>query len=178
MERRVFLTLTDATTVIATFDLWMSRGSFDAFALVVNYINKKWEPCHVIVGIFEVHETSGVAMTIQFKDLLAQYNLLDKVITYFKNKGVNLNTLTIVLTNIISCFLLLLPQPYIASCYGHAMSKCCQYATNDLKVCGGMKEVSIKKVQSSLQETITSTKKSGNSKQEWAKVCRYASFHP
>jgi hypothetical protein len=48
----------------------MSRGTFDTFALVVNYINKKWECCHVIVGIFEVHETSGVAMAIQFKDLL------------------------------------------------------------------------------------------------------------
>jgi hypothetical protein len=41
------------------------------FALVVNYINKRWEPCHVITTIFEVHETLGVAMAIQLKDLLA-----------------------------------------------------------------------------------------------------------
>jgi hypothetical protein len=37
----------------------------------VNYINKKWEPCHVTMGIFEVHEALGVAMAVQFKDLLA-----------------------------------------------------------------------------------------------------------
>jgi hypothetical protein len=45
MERHVLLTFTNTTTVIATFDLWMFQGSFDTFALVVNYINKKWEPC-------------------------------------------------------------------------------------------------------------------------------------
>ncbi len=82
------------------------------------------------------------------------------------------------LTNIVSCVILLLPQPCVVSCYGHAMSKCCQYATNDLKVCEGMKEVSIIKVQSSRQKTITWTKKSEKSKQEWAKVYKDASFCP
>jgi len=91
---------------------------------------------------------------------------LDKIIAYFKDKGANQNTLTTALTNIVSCVLLLLPQPYVASFYGHAMSKCCQYATNDLKMCGGMKEVLIKKVQSSLQKTITWNKKSGKSKKK------------
>lgn len=74
--------------------------------------------------IFEVHETLGVAMAIQLKDLLAWYNLLDKVIAYVKNEGANLNTFTTTLTNIVSYVSLLLPQPYVISCYGHAMSKC------------------------------------------------------
>jgi hypothetical protein len=52
MERHVLLTFINATTIIATFDLWMSQRGFDMSALVVNYINKKWEPCHVTVGIF------------------------------------------------------------------------------------------------------------------------------
>jgi hypothetical protein len=155
MECHVFLTFINAIIVIATFDLWMSWRSFDNFALVVNYINKKWEHCHVIVKFFEVHETLGATMAIWFKDLFVRYNFLDKVITYFKDKGVNQNTFTTTLTIIVCCVLLLLPQPYIVSFYGHAMSKCCQYVTNDLKVCGGMKEVSIKKVQSSLQKAIT-----------------------
>jgi len=64
MEHHVFLTLVDATIVITTFDLWMSQGGFDMFILVMNYINKMWEPCHVTVTIFEVHETLGVAMVI------------------------------------------------------------------------------------------------------------------
>jgi hypothetical protein len=42
----------------------MSHGRFDTFVLVVNYINKKWEPCHTIMGIFEVHETTKVAMAL------------------------------------------------------------------------------------------------------------------
>jgi hypothetical protein len=91
----------------------------------MNYINKKWEPCHVIVGIFEVHETLKVAMAIQFKDLLAWYNLLDTIIAYVKDEGVNLNTFTMTLISIVSCILFLLPQPYVISYYGHAMSKCC-----------------------------------------------------
>jgi hypothetical protein len=60
----------DAIIIITTFDLWMPRGGFDMFVLVVTYINRKWEPCHVTATIFEVHETSGVAMVIQLKDLL------------------------------------------------------------------------------------------------------------
>jgi hypothetical protein len=115
----------------------------------MNYINKKWEPCHVIVGIFEVHETLGATIVVQLKDLLTQYNLLNKVITYVKNESANLNTPIVALTSIVSCVPPLLPQPYATNYYGHAMSKCCQYATNELKVCGSMKEGSIKEAQSS-----------------------------
>jgi hypothetical protein len=35
------------------------------------------------------------------------------------------------------------------------MSNCYSYATTNLKKCGGMREVSIKDVKSSLQKTIT-----------------------
>ncbi len=77
------------------------------------------------MGIFEVHETLRDAMAIQFKDLLVRYNLLDKIIAYVKDEGANLNTFTTTLISIVSCFLLLLPQPYNTSCYGHVMSKGC-----------------------------------------------------
>jgi hypothetical protein len=73
--------------------------------------------------IFEVHETSKFTMAIQLKNL--QYNLLDKIITYVKGKGANLNTFIVALINIVSCVFFLLPQPYTISCYEHAMSKCC-----------------------------------------------------
>jgi hypothetical protein len=109
MECHVFLIPVNAITVTATFDLWMSWRGFDTFVLAVNYINKKWEPCHVTVGIFKVHETLGVAMVVQFDDLLAWYNLLDKIIAYVKDKGANLNTFVMALTNILSCVPFLLP---------------------------------------------------------------------
>jgi hypothetical protein len=58
------------------------------------------------------------------------------------------------------------------------MSKCCHYATNDLKVCGGIKEVSIKETQSFIQKKIIWNKKSVKGRQEWAKVCKNAYFCP
>jgi hypothetical protein len=48
------------------------------------------------------------------------------------------------------------------------MSKACQYATNDVKLCIGMKElVSLKDAQQALQKIITWTKKFGKGWQEW-----------
>jgi hypothetical protein len=35
----------------------------------------------------------GVAMATQVKELLSSYNILDKLITYVKDKGGNLSTL-------------------------------------------------------------------------------------
>jgi hypothetical protein len=37
-------------------------------------------------------------------------------------------------------------QPFVGFCFGHAISKACQYATNEAKVGVGMKEVSLKDV--------------------------------
>jgi hypothetical protein len=56
------------------------------------------------------------------------------------------------------------------------MSKCYQYVTNDLKVCSGMREVSIKVDLFSLQKIITWTKKSGKGKQEWFKFIKIPSI--
>ncbi len=67
-----------------------------------------------------------------------------------KDENANLNTFTMALTNNVFCDPFMLPQPYATICYGHAMSKCYQYVTNDFKVCSGMHEVSIKATLSSL----------------------------
>jgi hypothetical protein len=64
MESHVLHAFAKATIIIAMFDLWMSHGGFGTFALVVNYMNKQWVPCHVIVKIFEVHETIWATMAI------------------------------------------------------------------------------------------------------------------
>jgi hypothetical protein len=49
IESHVFLALIEAIASVVTFDLWMFQIGFDTFALVVNYINKKWQPCHIIL---------------------------------------------------------------------------------------------------------------------------------
>lgn len=59
------------------------------FALVVNYINKKWVAHHITIGILEVCETYKATMAMQIQDSFDNYELLDEVITYVKDEGVN-----------------------------------------------------------------------------------------
>jgi hypothetical protein len=63
-------------------------------------------------------------MVLQLKDLFTRFDLCDKVITYVKDEGANLNILTNVLIRIVSYVPLMLPQPYAGNCFGHVMSKC------------------------------------------------------
>lgn len=84
-----------------------------------------WESTHVIVGIFEVHNTVGVAMVNQVKVLLDSFGLFDKIIVYVKDRRSNLNILNLVLTCIVTCFFLQLTNPFVGPCFGHAMSKAC-----------------------------------------------------
>jgi hypothetical protein len=55
--------------------------------------------------------------------LMNSFGLFNKVITYEKNKGSNLASLTFVLTFVVACFPLQLPYPFVGSYFGHAMSK-------------------------------------------------------
>jgi len=45
-----------------SFDLCMSRGDADTFALVINHLNDSWTFMHVIIGSFEVHDSTWVSM--------------------------------------------------------------------------------------------------------------------
>jgi hypothetical protein len=78
MERYVLHAIASCATTSITFDLWMSRVGFDTFTLVVNFINDCWEPRHVIVGLFEAHDTSGVALAKIVKPLLDEFQLTKK----------------------------------------------------------------------------------------------------
>jgi hypothetical protein len=37
----------------SSFDLWMSKGTYDIFALVINILGKDWQPKHITIGLFE-----------------------------------------------------------------------------------------------------------------------------
>ncbi len=58
MKLHVFAHLVKIAIVFANFDLWLSRGGVDIFSLKINYLNNYWNPMHVIVDLFEVHETT------------------------------------------------------------------------------------------------------------------------
>ena len=97
--------------------------------------------------------------------------MLLQVIAYVKDEGTNLITLANALSSVVSCDVLGLKEPYSGTCFGHVMSKVCQYGTNSDTICASMKHVSLKNAQSTLQKTITWTKKSGKGRHEWEKAC-------
>ncbi len=53
-----------AIPTLESFDLWMSKSKHDTFAIVINFINSQWAPCHVIMGLFEATNTIGITMVM------------------------------------------------------------------------------------------------------------------
>lgn len=62
--------------------------------------------------------------------------------------------MTTTLKLMISCEVLNLLQPFDRSCFGHAMNKVAQYATNDNKISKDLALINVKSAQSSLQSCI------------------------
>jgi len=79
--------------VFCSFDIWMFKGGVNTFALVTICLEDNLTPGHIIVGLFEVHETTTSAMALQFQDLLEKCGLIHHVITFVKNEGNKLETM-------------------------------------------------------------------------------------
>ncbi len=121
---------------IAYFDLWMSRGfKVDTLVFIVHFLNDKCIPCHVIIKNFETSNTSKSAMALQVNDVFTKHALNACVFVYVKDEGNNFSSMTFALTFFLSCEVLELLTPFVGAYWGHAMSKCCQYPTNDSKLC-------------------------------------------
>jgi hypothetical protein len=58
MDHHVLPNLTLTTMVFVSFNLWMSCNRVDIFALVINFLSDNWVPMHIIMGLFEVNETT------------------------------------------------------------------------------------------------------------------------
>lgn len=140
------------------------------FALVKNFMSKDWVPQHIIVGLFEVSDIFGAAMAGQLQQMLDTFGLTDWILAFMKDEGSRLQTMAGALRSIVSCSPLELTFVFEGTCFGHVMSKACQYATNDAKVCICLREVSVKEAHVVLQ-IITWTKKYGKCRTEWNKAC-------
>jgi hypothetical protein len=57
--------------------------------MVVSFIDDVWEPIHVDMGIFEVHNTVNANMVVHVKVLLNSFGLFNKVIAYVKYEKSN-----------------------------------------------------------------------------------------
>jgi len=74
---------------------------------------------------------------------------------------------TIALILIVSCEVLGLTTPFVGSCWGHAMFKCCQHAIDDFKICVNLAFISI-------EENNPFCKNLSHGPKEWEHVTRVA----
>jgi hypothetical protein len=74
---------------------------------------------HVIVNLFEVHETRSQSMIIQLESLFSNFGLMHRVITFMKNQSKNLIAMVLALHSIINCEPLKLIKVYEGMCFGH-----------------------------------------------------------
>jgi hypothetical protein len=121
----------------------MLKAEVDTLVMTIRFLNDKWEPYHITFDFFETVDTFGNAMALHVNDVLAKYGFNAQIIAYVKNESCNFNTMTNALTSTISYETLSLQTPFVGSCWGHAMSKCIQYATDDAKVSTRLTFVSI-----------------------------------
>lgn len=69
--------LASSAIILVTFDMWMSRCGFKTFFLVVKIVDDEWFPWDIMVGIFEVVDSSRVALAEVIKQLLTEFGLID-----------------------------------------------------------------------------------------------------
>ncbi len=85
-----------------SFDLWMSKGGYDIFALVINFWGLIGNQNKLQLCFFETFDTSRYALAKNLTKLFGKYDLRKKK-NYVKNKGFNLNSIIIALKSIVSC---------------------------------------------------------------------------
>ncbi len=97
----------------------MSKNTYDIFALVINFLDKNWQPKKVTISLFNRNNRSNFRSNF----LLDSYELKKKIIAYLKYEGENLDSMTIVLKSIVNCEILGLEESFNGTCFGHAFSK-------------------------------------------------------
>jgi hypothetical protein len=108
---------------ITSFDSWMSKGNYDIFALVINFLDENWQPKKVIISLFETTKTTSQALIRNLKKLLDSYGLRKKIIAYVKNEGANLNFMATSFKFVVNYKVLGLEENFNDTCFGHAFSK-------------------------------------------------------
>jgi hypothetical protein len=81
--------------------------------------------------------------------LFEKFGLIHQIVAFVKDEGSNLASMATTWHSIIDCELLNLPQVYEGICFGHVLSKACQYSMNDDKVSMELRQVSLKDAQTS-----------------------------
>jgi hypothetical protein len=62
--------LTNYISATTSFDMWMSKGAHDIFALVINLLGYDWQPKQVTINLFEATEIIGQTLINNLTQLL------------------------------------------------------------------------------------------------------------
>jgi hypothetical protein len=108
---------------IVSFDLWMSKGAYDIFALAINFLDENWQLEKVTIGFFEAIEKTSQILARNLKEFLNSYELSKKIIVYVKDERVDLNSMTTTFKFVVNCEVLGLEESFNGTCFGHAFSK-------------------------------------------------------
>jgi hypothetical protein len=73
--------------MIVTFDLWMNKGAFNTFVLVINFLTLDWEPNLLTIGLFEAKGILKVNFTNQLQVLFKKYKFTNKIIVMLNMKA-------------------------------------------------------------------------------------------
>ncbi len=80
--------------------------------------------------------------------------MLHRVIAFIKDESMNLSTMAPIIHSIIDYEPLKILKVYNSTCFGHVMSKACQYVKNDDLFFVGLRNVSVKKIHSGLKKPL------------------------
>ncbi len=60
--------------------------------MIVTFLFNNWEPNHVTIGLFEATTTYSATMVSKLHEFLDKFSLIDKILTYVKDEGANLQS--------------------------------------------------------------------------------------
>jgi hypothetical protein len=69
----VVLALAKCYVITTKFDLWMSKGTYNVFALVINFLSSDSQPKHVTISLFEATKILRQTLAKSLKKMLDKY---------------------------------------------------------------------------------------------------------
>lgn len=171
LEKFVIPRLSKMSTVLISFDLWMSRGCQDIFNIIAHGLDDGFIQQVVHFRLMQCSSTSRISLAQVLQEELGRHNLTGKVNACVKDGGSNLRTCTEALQNIIQCMPIDLNTCFVGPCFADILSAACNKAlSTTLDV--DFDSIDRKKARSVLQKCITWTKKSGVGRDAWYASCR------
>jgi hypothetical protein len=119
VDMHILLNLIGVTIVFACFDLWMSQGDVDTFALVIK-LGNVWM---LLLGCLRRMEKIGPLHGVTIAIFYWKTWFDSLCVAFVKNEGNNLTTMVTTLCSIVDCEPLNLQWFYEDTCFGWVLQK-------------------------------------------------------